>query len=72
MNLNGKFFYKGDKPVYYEECAAHANVFETYGRRNGGITMGGPVCDSSHQVIKLMAKWVPLDEFEKEWKEVEK
>jgi len=70
LDVDNKYFFKGEKPVYYNECAAHANVFHTYGIRNAGVTMTGPVCDPEHKVEKLMAQWVPLLEFERDWKEV--
>lgn len=65
-----KYFYKGEKPIYYDECGAHANVYQVYRISPLGVEMGGPMCEPSHQRMKLMGKWVDTEEFERDWKEV--
>jgi hypothetical protein len=70
VNVRDKFYYKGEKPVYYNECAAHSNVYRGCRISHGGVLLNGPVCDPEHKVEKLMSMFVPLDEFEAEWKEV--
>lgn len=61
------YYYRGEKPVYGQD----SNVFYASHICGRGVEMTGPVCDPKHKIVKLLAKWVELDEFEKEWRKVD-